>query len=355
MTYNLEGMKPGTDPQTRIFNAIQYLKQLNPDVIGLQEINESLNTGGSDNQAKVIADSLSAYFHIPYYTYTGFTHQSWSNTFNEYIGIISRYPVQETGFLDLVKGAFPRKVVWNQITTPLGKINFFNTHLDYLNTAVRIQQVQQIIGYVAQKDTSFPAIASILTGDFNDVPGTSPILLLTNTGTDTSFIDTYHAANPAVQGYTIPANAPSSRIDFIFYKSTGRLSINSSLVVMNEPYGGINYPSDHLGVMTIFKKSITGVDNKGRVEGLKNFELYQNFPNPFNPATVIKFSVPISSRVSLKIFNSTGQEVADVDSKEYAEGAYTATWNAAGFASGVYFYRLQAGNIVVTKKLMLLK
>ncbi|MDD8018484.1 MAG: T9SS type A sorting domain-containing protein, partial [Bacteroidota bacterium] len=85
------------------------------------------------------------------------------------------------------------------------------------------------------------------------------------------------------------------------------------------------------------------------------FSLSQNFPNPFNPATAIKFSVPSASHVSLKIFNSAGQEVADVVSQDIAAGTYTARWDATGFASGVYFYRLQTGNLVETKKLMLLK
>ncbi|MBU2445426.1 MAG: endonuclease/exonuclease/phosphatase family protein [Bacteroidetes bacterium] len=253
MTYNLEGMKPGTDPQTRLYYIIQNLKQLNPDIIGLQEINESLNGGGLDNQAKLIADSLSAHFGITYHRYYSYTHLSWYNQFREFIGIISKYPVEQEGFLQLVPGAFPRKVVWNYINTPLGKINFFNTHLDYQSQSIRIQEVQQILQYISTKDASYPSIATILTGDFNDTPLTPTIALLTGG----NFFDSYNKANPGLLGYTMPSNAPTSRIDYIFYNKNSQLKIDSSTVVMNVPYRGSNYCSDHLGVMSIFTKTPT--------------------------------------------------------------------------------------------------
>jgi uncharacterized protein (TIGR02145 family) len=85
------------------------------------------------------------------------------------------------------------------------------------------------------------------------------------------------------------------------------------------------------------------------------FELKQNYPNPFNPSTTIKFSVPRSAFVSLSIFNSSGQQVARLISKDLKAGVYTAEWNAIGFASGVYYYRLAADNFTETKKLMLIK
>lgn len=63
MTYNIQGMKPGTDPDTRLIHIIEKLKELNPDILGIQEINETL-TDTSTNQARIIADSLSAHFGI---------------------------------------------------------------------------------------------------------------------------------------------------------------------------------------------------------------------------------------------------------------------------------------------------
>ncbi|UCH64477.1 MAG: endonuclease/exonuclease/phosphatase family protein [Ignavibacterium sp.] len=125
LTYNIQGMKPGTSPELRIIHIIDKIIQLDPDIIGLQEINESLSGDGTDNQAKVIADSLSAYFGINYNYYYEFTHLSWNNNFREFVGIITKYNVEEEGFFQLVQGTFPRKVIWNKINTPIGTVNFF--------------------------------------------------------------------------------------------------------------------------------------------------------------------------------------------------------------------------------------
>ena len=85
------------------------------------------------------------------------------------------------------------------------------------------------------------------------------------------------------------------------------------------------------------------------------FALNQNYPNPFNPTTTISFSLPSKSFVSLKVFDSVGREVATIISEEMPAGNYSRQWNAANMASGMYFYRLQAGSFTETKKLLLLK
>lgn len=85
------------------------------------------------------------------------------------------------------------------------------------------------------------------------------------------------------------------------------------------------------------------------------FTLDQNFPNPFNPNTLIKYSIPKSSQVSLKIFNTLGQEVETLVNEEKQVGTYEVNWNASNLQSGVYFYRLQTGSFVETKKMILMK
>ncbi|MGC8654791.1 MAG: T9SS type A sorting domain-containing protein, partial [Candidatus Kryptoniota bacterium] len=87
----------------------------------------------------------------------------------------------------------------------------------------------------------------------------------------------------------------------------------------------------------------------------QDFQLEQNYPNPFNPATNISFSIPSKSFVSLKVFDALGREVATLLSEELPPGMYSQQWNAQGFPSGVYFYRLQAGSFTDTKKLILIK
>lgn len=85
------------------------------------------------------------------------------------------------------------------------------------------------------------------------------------------------------------------------------------------------------------------------------FELSQNFPNPFNPATTIKFALAKESKVSLKVFNNLGEQVAVLINSIKPAGIHKVNFNAANLASGVYYYRLEAGDFVQTKKMILMK
>ena len=87
----------------------------------------------------------------------------------------------------------------------------------------------------------------------------------------------------------------------------------------------------------------------------QQFLMFQNYPNPFNPATAIQYQLPRNCFVTLKVYTLLGKEIATLVNKELPAGSYTAEWNASALASGIYFYRLQAGNFVETKKLILLK
>jgi len=85
------------------------------------------------------------------------------------------------------------------------------------------------------------------------------------------------------------------------------------------------------------------------------YSLSQNYPNPFNPTTEINYSVPKNGYVSLKVYNNLGQEVRTLFSGELNAGNYVATFNGTGLATGVYLYRLQSGNVSISKKLILMK
>lgn len=87
----------------------------------------------------------------------------------------------------------------------------------------------------------------------------------------------------------------------------------------------------------------------------KEFALAQNYPNPFNPSTTIKYELPVDSRVVLTVYNVIGQEVTTLVNGEQEAGYWSAKWDANNVASGVYLYRLQAGDFVASKKLLLLK
>ena len=85
------------------------------------------------------------------------------------------------------------------------------------------------------------------------------------------------------------------------------------------------------------------------------YSLGQNYPNPFNPTTLIQYSLPTSGHVSLSIYDVLGREVATLVKSRHESGYYESEWDATGFSSGVYFYRIQAGDYVDMKKLMLMK
>jgi hypothetical protein len=85
------------------------------------------------------------------------------------------------------------------------------------------------------------------------------------------------------------------------------------------------------------------------------YSLYQNFPNPFNPSTTIRFSIPEAGIVNLSIYNLLGEKVGEVLNRELVSGSYEFTYDASSLSSGIYFYTIKAGNYSATKKMMLIK
>jgi hypothetical protein len=85
------------------------------------------------------------------------------------------------------------------------------------------------------------------------------------------------------------------------------------------------------------------------------FALMQNYPNPFNPTSAIRYSIPEASFATIKVYDMLGNEVATLINEEQPAGNYEVDFNAAGLSSGMYLYRLQAGNFVEVKKMILMK
>ena len=85
------------------------------------------------------------------------------------------------------------------------------------------------------------------------------------------------------------------------------------------------------------------------------FELYQNYPNPFNPRTMINYQLPMIHDVELVIYNQRGQEVLTLFSGIQSAGKHRIEWDATGYSSGIYYYRLAAGNFVDVKRMILMR
>ena len=135
--------------------------------------------------------------------------------------------------------------------------------------------------------------------------------------------------------------------------NTGLTNTNISSLAMSETdlFAGTNGSGTWRRPLS---EMITAV-KESKNEKPTTFSLSQNYPNPFNPATTISFALPSRSFVSLKVFDILGREQSTIVSGELQAGTYNRQWNAANMSSGVYFYRLQAGSFIETKKLLLLK
>ena len=87
----------------------------------------------------------------------------------------------------------------------------------------------------------------------------------------------------------------------------------------------------------------------------RNFALYQNYPNPFNPATQISYDVPKAGHVTLSVYNALGQEVARLFDGPQKAGTHVVRWDAAGAASGIYYYQLRADGYSDARRMLLVK
>ncbi|NWG27531.1 MAG: T9SS type A sorting domain-containing protein [Ignavibacteriaceae bacterium] len=138
---------------------------------------------------------------------------------------------------------------------------------------------------------------------------------------------------------------------------------------MPRPAGMVFAPNGDLFITTLQNDNVLKISNLPvGVEDENNFvaddfSLQQNYPNPFNPSTSIRYTISSviasgakqSQFVTLKVYDVLGNEVATLVNEEKPAGSYEVKFNAAGLSSGIYFYKLQTGSMVETKKMILLQ
>jgi hypothetical protein len=116
------------------------------------------------------------------------------------------------------------------------------------------------------------------------------------------------------------------------------------------------FAGTHEGVVWRAPLSEMTTSVEGSAAGLPaHFTLDQNYPNPFNPTTVVSFQLPVAGNVTLVVYDMVGREVSVLVDERKDAGVYEVRFDGSNLASGVYFYRLHAGNFVATKRLLLLK
>jgi hypothetical protein len=135
-------------------------------------------------------------------------------------------------------------------------------------------------------------------------------------------------------------NGGSSPLD-----NEGGFGVNHNFVLLEGPDIVLN---------NVFGDFTTSVE---RLDDLtpSQFELEQNYPNPFNPSTTIRFTIPEAGLVTLKVYNLLGEEVATLLNEEQTTGVYEVTFDAGQLSSGIYFYTINSGDFVASKKMILLK
>ena len=139
-------------------------------------------------------------------------------------------------------------------------------------------------------------------------------------------------------------------------------SANSIVGTVGQPLVGVAGGSAHILNSGFWYTQANAVIVNITSPGIlpEEYALSQNYPNPFNPSTIIKYALPEASGISLLIYNIMGQEVMRLDESNVSPGYYEKTWNGrtqAGVpvSSGMYIYRLIAGDFVQTRKMVLLK
>ncbi len=151
---------------------------------------------------------------------------------------------------------------------------------------------------------------------------------------------------------------PKNPLDTTLTTLQQDLSFNYYFVEYDGSFGVHNflYSKDLLTASIAVAKTL-GVE---KIAGPKDFALEQNYPNPFNPSTAIRFSIPTAQTVNIMIYDATGKLINTLVKGQYQAGTYSAQWNGmtddgVQAQSGVYFYRIMAGNYTATKKMMLVK
>ena len=179
---------------------------------------------------------------------------------------------------------------------------------------------------------------------FNAVAGFDSVVI-TSTAEGVYLFDVGNPVAPMEAGHFLTGSYFSS----VFMNASHMLAVN-----YNRAASYYSDPYEYEGMLEL-QSPYTGV-SADRVGGIPTSTyLYQNYPNPFNPTTTIKFQLPGTTHVTLTMFDVLGRQVSVLVNDRRESGVYEVKVDGSNLASGVYFYRLQAGSYVLTKRLLLLK
>jgi hypothetical protein len=204
---------------------------------------------------------------------------------------------------------------------------------------------QMITGSLLHLSSSIVRFGNVPIGQFKDT-----LITFSNYGNATlgiSLINTTRSTFTA-RSYMAHIEPGKSLMDTIRY-SPSVLGADSASIIITST--SMNSPT----TIKVAGNAIPLTSVKEKKGIPSTFGLDQNFPNPSNPTTTINYTIPTRSHITLSVFNTLGQKVAELVNGEKDAGAYEVTFDASALASGVYLYRIEAGSFVQTKKLVVVK
>jgi endonuclease/exonuclease/phosphatase family metal-dependent hydrolase len=249
-TFNCYCLK--NDPAKRIKGIAAEVQKLKLHAVGLQEVCQSLGSGGSDNFAKKLAAEISALTKKAWEHRFAKTHVSWS-AYDEGVGLLApKGQLLDWGEKSLPKGngSFPRKVIWAKVATQNGGFYIYSTHLTISSDPNdRANQAKAILGLASAHGTSLP---QVVVGDFNDWYGSAAINAMKSG--PPAFTDAWGVKHPgsANPGLTCCHPGFGSRIDYVFVKSSALSSLDQVDLAFDQPYQG-QLLSDHRGIFAQFR------------------------------------------------------------------------------------------------------
>ena len=219
---------------------------------------------------------------------------------------------------------------------------------------------------VARFNTQTNTWSALGTGSSNGVSGDSlpAVGALAVVGNEVVVGGIFTSAGGVSANYVARFNTQTNTWSTLGTGSQNGVSFGSSLATVNAL--AVSGNEVYVGGRFISAGGVSAIGvarwNSGtsRVEQLsptapKTFLLEQNYPNPFNPSTTIRYQLPVASEVKLEVYDVLGKKIATLVNERQSAGSYQVVWNASGLSSGTYFYRLQAGTFVETKKMIMMK
>jgi hypothetical protein len=180
------------------------------------------------------------------------------------------------------------------------------------------------------------------TADVNNVPA-----LMTAT---MAYYRSPSGANKTKVNNTTPACPDMDRRGYVYLTDTLDCKYPTTASIYTAGTGG-----QPIGSLMWWGLTPVGVQTQSSRSIPEEYTLTQNYPNPFNPSTNFTYELSKAGFVSVKVYDLLGREVATLVNEFKPAGSYPATWNAAGFGSGIYFCKMQSGSFTATKKMILMK